>query len=54
VIGSGLAFSPRGEHELRGAPGSWALYRCVDDRPGPLVTDGYDTDVRIVAGSVAT
>jgi class 3 adenylate cyclase len=26
VIGTGIAFEPRGEHELRGVPGSWALY----------------------------
>ena len=46
VIGSGLAFSPRGEHELKGLPGTWALYGCGTDEPGPLVTAGYDTDVR--------
>ena len=46
VIGSGLAFTPRGQHELKGAPGRWALHRCEDDRPGPLVAAGYDTDVR--------
>ena len=26
VVGSGIQFTPRGEHELRGAPGSWKLY----------------------------
>ncbi len=46
VIGSGLAFSPRGEHELKGAPGRWGLHRCEGDRPGPLVATGYETDVR--------
>jgi class 3 adenylate cyclase len=46
VIGSGLAFTPRGQHDLKGAPGRWALYRYEDDRPGPLVAVGYDTDVR--------
>ena len=46
VIGSGLAFAPDGERELKGVPGTWSLYRCVDDRPGPLVGEGYDTDVR--------
>jgi pimeloyl-ACP methyl ester carboxylesterase len=46
VIGSGLAFSPRGEHELKGAPGRWALFSCDGDRPGPLVSSGYETDVR--------
>jgi class 3 adenylate cyclase len=27
VFGSGLAFEPAGEHELKGVPGSWALQR---------------------------
>jgi pimeloyl-ACP methyl ester carboxylesterase len=26
VVGSGLAFSDRGEHELKGVPGTWQLY----------------------------
>ena len=26
VVGSGLEFQDRGEHELRGAPGAWRLY----------------------------
>jgi class 3 adenylate cyclase len=30
VAGSGLAFEDRGEHELRGVPGSWRLYAVVD------------------------
>lgn len=46
VIGSGLAFEPAGEHELKGAPGRWRLLRAVDDRPGALLHDGYDVDVR--------
>ncbi len=29
VAGSGLAFEDRGEHELKGLPGSWRLYRAV-------------------------
>jgi class 3 adenylate cyclase len=46
VIGSGLVFTPRGQHELKGAPGRWALYGCEADLPGPLVAAGYDTDIR--------
>jgi len=46
VIGSGLAFEPAGEHELKGAPGRWRLLRAVADRAGPLYADGYDVDVR--------
>ncbi len=26
VAGSGLTFADRGEHELKGVPGSWRLY----------------------------
>ena len=26
VAGSGLTFADRGEHELRGVPGTWRLY----------------------------
>ena len=26
VTGSGLSFSPRGEHELPGVPGAWSVF----------------------------
>jgi class 3 adenylate cyclase len=29
VAGSGLVFEDRGEHELKGVPGTWRLYRAV-------------------------
>jgi class 3 adenylate cyclase len=29
VVGSGFEFDDRGEHELKGVPGSWRLYRTV-------------------------
>ena len=29
VAGSGLVFEERGEHELKGVPGSWRLYRVL-------------------------
>src|SRR5262249_9099753 len=29
VVGSGLAFADRGEHELGGVPGTWQLYRVT-------------------------
>jgi hypothetical protein len=29
VAGSGLAYQDRGEHELRGVPVRWQLYRVV-------------------------
>ena len=46
VVGSGLELTPWGERELKGVPGSWAIFRCASDRPGPLVSTGYETDVR--------
>jgi class 3 adenylate cyclase len=30
VAGSGFAFETRGEHELKGVPGSWRLYAVAD------------------------
>ena len=32
VVGSGIEFSDRGEHDLRGVPGRWRLSRSVTDR----------------------
>lgn len=29
VVGSGIAFTDRGEHELKGVPGSWRIYEVV-------------------------
>ena len=29
VFGSGLVFEERGEHELKGVPGRWLLFRVV-------------------------
>jgi class 3 adenylate cyclase len=36
VAGSGLEFSERGEHELKGLPASFTLYRA--ERPAEAVT----------------
>lgn len=30
LVGSGLAFEPHGDHELRGVPGEWSLYALAD------------------------
>jgi class 3 adenylate cyclase len=30
VAGSGLQFEERGEHELKGVPGRWAIYAVID------------------------
>ena len=32
VAGSGLAFEDAGEHELKGVPDRWRLYRVVNER----------------------
>jgi class 3 adenylate cyclase len=29
VAGSGISFEDRGEHELKGVPGTWSLYAVV-------------------------
>lgn len=31
VVGSGLVFEDRGEHELKGVPGSWRLYAALSE-----------------------
>ncbi|MGE5227845.1 MAG: adenylate/guanylate cyclase domain-containing protein, partial [Planctomycetaceae bacterium] len=36
IAGSGLAFEDAGEHALKGIPGSWTLFRLVDQQ----ATDG--------------
>lgn len=33
VAGSGLSFDARGEHELKGVPGSWGLF-ALSERTG--------------------
>ena len=35
VAGSGIAFEDAGEHELKGVPESWHLYRVVGEWPAP-------------------
>ncbi|MDQ1474900.1 MAG: hypothetical protein QOE62_129, partial [Actinomycetota bacterium] len=30
VVGSGIQFDARGERELKGVPGPWALYAVTD------------------------
>jgi class 3 adenylate cyclase/pimeloyl-ACP methyl ester carboxylesterase len=44
VIGSGIAFTDRGRHKLKGVPGEWNLVRCDGDRPASR--HAYDTDAR--------
>jgi len=33
VVGSGLAFSDRGDHELKGVPGTWRLFALSGEDP---------------------
>jgi class 3 adenylate cyclase len=38
ALGSGLRFEPRGEHELKGVPGTWELF-SVRDQPQPTAPE---------------
>jgi pimeloyl-ACP methyl ester carboxylesterase len=40
VVGSDMQFSDRGEHELKGVPGSWHLYALGEERTPLLELDG--------------
>jgi len=40
VAGSGLAFEDAGEHELKGVPDRWRLYRVVEAEAGSRYPDG--------------
>jgi hypothetical protein len=40
VVGSDMQFSDRGEHELKGVPGSWHLYALGEERTPLLALDG--------------
>ncbi len=40
VVGSDMQFSDRGEHELKGVPGSWHLYVLGEERTPLLELDG--------------
>jgi class 3 adenylate cyclase len=40
VVGSNLQFADRGEHELKGVPGSWRLYTLGTERARQVELDG--------------
>jgi hypothetical protein len=40
VVGSDMQFTDRGEHELKGVPGSWHLYTLGEERTPLLELDG--------------
>jgi pimeloyl-ACP methyl ester carboxylesterase len=46
VVGSGIEFSDRGSHELKGVPGEWRLLAVADHRtPAPRPAQGPRDDV---------
>jgi hypothetical protein len=49
VVGSGMSFSERGEHELKGVPGRWRLLAVGDPaaRPGPIDVAGMEREMRV-------
>jgi class 3 adenylate cyclase len=40
VVGSGMQFADRGEHELKGVPGSWRVYALGEERAASARLDG--------------
>jgi class 3 adenylate cyclase len=46
VVGSGLQFAERGEHELKGVPGSWRLYALGEPAPPRAPLDAADGHMR--------
>jgi hypothetical protein len=40
VVGSGMQFADRGEHELKGVPGSWRVYALGQEREPSFELDG--------------
>ena len=40
VVGSGMQFVDRGEHDLKGVPGSWRVYALGDERAASAPLDG--------------
>jgi class 3 adenylate cyclase len=49
VVGSGMTFTERGEHELKGVPGRWRLLAVGDPaaRPEPLRAAAVERDMRL-------
>jgi hypothetical protein len=45
VTGSGIALHSRGEHELKGLPGTWELF-AVGERTAPAAPPGQDRVLR--------
>ena len=49
VVGSGMSFTERGEHELKGVPGRWRLLAVGDAeaRPEPLGAATVERDITV-------
>jgi class 3 adenylate cyclase len=49
VVGSGMSFSERGEHELKGVPGRWRLLAVGDPaaRPGPIDAAAIEREMKV-------
>jgi len=45
VTGSGIALQPRGEHELKGVPGSWQLF-ALGAESAPLPAPDQTRELR--------
>ena len=52
VVGSGLRFDDRGEHELKGVPGPWRLYALADGAADAQTVDA--AAAHMTAGDRAT
>jgi class 3 adenylate cyclase len=48
VAGSDINFDDRGQHQLKGVPGSWRLWAVLDWRVSPIRTPAYP--VHLIAG----
>lgn len=46
VIGSGMQFADRGEHQLKGVPGTWRIYALGEERTPRVQLDGASKYMR--------
>jgi class 3 adenylate cyclase len=47
LLGSGIEFSDRGVHALKGVPGDWRLFAVADTAPPAPLTDGGDVTLSV-------
>ena len=53
VLGSGIEFSDRGVHGLKGVPGDWRLFAVADAAPPAPLTDGGDAGTPVADRAAA-